>query len=106
MGREIATLSPSNCLFWTIDPVIRGCDPSADSVALASVLLNSPSDDNDLELLKAQLGWGVRRLNPAATFLVEHGYVTPSRAINTHPYAYDSVMRTPRTRRFVRENAR
>jgi len=64
-------LQPRPALFRLTDPPLRGWDPSEDAVILAAAMVNQGSDGVSLADVDARLGWGPRRLNPAADYLDE-----------------------------------
>jgi len=93
---------PLNLLFWKTDPFFRGWSPADDARSLSSMLVNTYEDGANLSELAKQLNWETRRINPSATFLVEHDLVMASEAMGTHPYAYAWLRATTKTRRFLR----
>ncbi|OGW02161.1 MAG: hypothetical protein A2Z59_03675 [Nitrospinae bacterium RIFCSPLOWO2_02_39_17] len=93
---------PHNRLFWETDSVCKRWTPSDDARILSSILVNGDQDGANLSEMDKKLNWGPRRINPAATYLVEHDMVQASKAIGTHPYAYAWLRATSKTRRFLR----
>lgn len=89
---------PHNRLFWETDLILRRWNPANDAKTLSSMLVNSNQDGAQISELDRQLGWRPRRINPAATYLVEHDLVQASQSIGTHPYAYAWVRATTKTR--------
>lgn len=58
-------------LFATFDPVAIGSDPVADSVTLAEAALECDGAVSSPKIIE-QLGWTVRRFNPALELVVAH----------------------------------
>ncbi|MDX2262926.1 MAG: hypothetical protein SFU84_14630 [Gemmatimonadales bacterium] len=94
---------PQDRLFWELDPLVGVGDPLRDAVDVARFVIAHDDDFVDLAEIGSALDWGPRRTNPAVTFLVAHGVVEPRAAMGSAPWALLSVIRTPSTRRFVRE---
>jgi hypothetical protein len=97
-----SSLQPLPKLFFKTDPFLRGWDPEEDAVALAAAMINvARSDCVQLDEVDKHLGWGPRRINPAADYLAAYGYVNPSRSAGSAPYAYANALLSHRTRRFA-----
>jgi hypothetical protein len=90
-------------LFWETDPIFSDNDPVSDCRSVATVVTEANQVRVELREIGAQLGWQPRRLNPATTFLAECGIVEPVLAIATAPFALAGVVRTTRTRRFIKD---
>lgn len=102
MGRTgFITISPQPQLFFACDPVEKGTIPGRDARELAGLWVNGTAGGGSLEDAAKQLGWPPRRINPAAAFLSEHGYVDPSKEMGTYPFVYRHARVTARTRRFL-----
>jgi len=107
MGSGAAGFSyiQTNQIFFLItDPILQGRDPLRDAVELASTLLNlCKSDSTSIALAEADehLGWGPRRLNPAADYLALQNRVQAVAKMGSKPYTYTSAFVNHRTRRFV-----
>ncbi|MBI1814899.1 MAG: toll/interleukin-1 receptor domain-containing protein [Deltaproteobacteria bacterium] len=85
-------------LFFLTDPVLRGSDPVADAPALAIAAMNAGG--GSLDDLAQFLGWEVRRVNPAAYYLVHQGYAQ-GHASNSINRAFTTLTITPRGQRFA-----
>lgn len=91
--------------FWDTDPVFQGSNPADDAVAVAAALVNVGLDRSvDVEMLMRTLGWPPRRMNPALTYLVEHGYAKGTRTMGSHPFVYRSIFSSPSTSRFAKKS--
>lgn len=74
-----------------------------DALAVAEMLVNGEHTGHNQLVsvrLSQRLEWKPRRLNPALTYLVQHGVVRTSDT-NSYPFAHYSILETPETRRFV-----
>jgi hypothetical protein len=94
-------LKPRPQLFFRTDAALRGWNTKKDAVELAAAMLNSGRDSVALADMDRHLGWGPRRINPAADYLCVNGYVRESRTMGSAPYTYSDAFVTHRTRRFV-----
>lgn len=95
-------ISTTTSLFWSTDAIINGWDTAQDAKTIASALVNKGEEGINLSALSELLNWQLRRINPAATFLVEHGLAEASKVIS-HPYAYQWLRSNVKTRRFADE---
>jgi hypothetical protein len=98
--RTFVAIKPTPALFWSLDPHLKHWDPRQDARDLAKLALDSGRTVVSLQKLDATLGWGARRINPAAAYLVSERHVHPSREI-THPYAYSFLQLHAGTRNFA-----
>jgi hypothetical protein len=64
-------------------------------------LINCGEDFAELAEADRALGWGPRRLNPAAEYLSLNGIVRPVQEMGSAPYAFSSAALSHRTRRFA-----
>jgi hypothetical protein len=95
-------LQPRAELFFRTDPALHGWDPAQDAVALAAAMVNLARHDGvTLADVDKHLGWGPRRLNPAAEYLASYNYVNASRSMGSAPYSYNHALLSHRTRRFA-----
>ena len=94
---------PTNRLFWETDALFAQWDPALDAQQVARFVVAYPHDYPDLKDIADGLGWPPRRLNPAATYLIEAGLVGDRPALGTAPYWTLSLIRTAKTRRYVRK---
>lgn len=95
-------LEPTLLLFLHTDPILRGWDPRQDAVALAAAMVNLAKDGGiALADVDQHLGWGPRRLNPAADYLRLHRYVQALESMGSLPYTYSYAFVNHRTRRFA-----
>jgi hypothetical protein len=78
---------PQYRLYWETDAQVKGWVPRDDAIALATALVNNPEESVGLDALAQKSGWPVRRINPAATYLAEHGIVEVFECCGVHPYA-------------------
>lgn len=100
-----AEIAPKPKLFLETDLTLKGWNPREDAKTLAATLAKLGSDSQAaLATLDQTLGWGPRRLNPAAQFLTANGYAEPIEVMGTHPYAYAALVVTARTRRLAQES--
>lgn len=98
-------LFATNRLFWETDALFQETDPALDAQAVARVVVAHSHDYPDLKDIAEGLGWTARRLNPAATYLIDAGMVGERPALGTAPYWVLSLIRTPKTKRYVRDLA-
>jgi hypothetical protein len=97
-------LRPLPALFWLTDPVCRGWNPRRDAIELAAAMLNlSRSGGVSLAEVDQHLGWGPRRLNPAADYLEVQGLVSASSSTGSRPYTYAHAIVGFRTQSFVQD---
>ena len=94
-------LSPTPNLFIATDPLLREWNPAQDALVLAAAMVNASEDCVSLAELDQALGWGPRRLNPAADYLVMKTIVRPLEAMGSAPYSYLEALIDHRTRRFA-----
>ena len=74
-----------------------------DAQQLARVLVNQSSDRTLMSALAEQTAWPPRRLNPAASYLVDTGNAVGQAALGSAPFWYREVRRTASTKRLVRD---
>jgi hypothetical protein len=98
-------LLATNRLFWETDPMFRESDPATDAPHVARVVVAHEHDFPDMKDIATSLGWSPRRLNPAATYLIAAGIVDERPALGSAPFACLSLIKTAKTRRFVRDNS-
>jgi hypothetical protein len=95
-------ISPEPLLFCHIDPHVKGWNPETDAHALAVALVNSGEDTMRLEEADKLLGWGPRRINPAAYYLRSLGLAKAHvRQAGDNPYTFYYLQVTPKTKRFA-----
>jgi hypothetical protein len=95
-------ISPEPELFCHIDPHVKGWNPETDAHALAVTLVNSGEDMMRLEEADNFLGWGPRRINPAAYFLNSRGLAKGHvRQAGDNPYTFYYLQVTPKAKRFA-----
>ncbi|ALH79738.1 hypothetical protein [Sphingopyxis macrogoltabida] len=68
---------PKGDLFATFDGVFMDWNPEIDARDLAVRLINLDTDQADAEEVDQALGWGARRFNAAAAYLVSARIVQP-----------------------------
>jgi hypothetical protein len=103
LGDSLIEVRTLDSLFWNFDKMFMSWDVKDDALAIAEMLVNGEHEGHNQLVsarLSQQLKWEPRRLNPALTYLVEHGVVRASNT-NSYPFAHYSIMETPETRRFV-----
>jgi hypothetical protein len=93
---------PTSRLFWETDPIFAKNDPVSDAEAIARVLVAHPGDAISMTELALTLEWQKRRLNPAASYLVEMGKARARPAVDA-VYCYGEIVRTTATKRFVHD---
>jgi len=95
-------VAPTPLLFIETDPILVGRNPREDAKALAAAMVNSGKDMVFLELADQVLGWGPRRINPAAHCLA---LAEPEAAVGTAAgtWAYYGFHVTGRIRRLAKE---
>jgi hypothetical protein len=97
-----SALQPRMPLFFETDPELKGRDPAEDARVLAAAMVNTATNGYaQLAVLDGQLGWGPRRLNPAAEYLDAHGYIRALRSHGCKPYVFSSAAVDFKTRRFA-----
>lgn len=95
-------ISSKDTLFWQLDEAVKGWKTKDDAQDLATLLVNQEQDIVSLKQLQEQLGWDIRRINPAATFLVKHGICDASDVHSNFDLAYDSIWATAHTRNWLK----
>jgi len=101
-GYQIAT--PTNRIFENVDRHVMGWSPAHDALRVAAEVVNSERRGLQAYELIERLGWTPRRLNPALSYLVSRDLVLSSE--NMDPvFVTHYIAETPKTRRFVRNNA-
>jgi hypothetical protein len=98
---RFSAIQPKPQLFFRTDLALCGWDTKKDALALAAAMVNSGGDQAALADMDRQLGWGPRRINPAADYLSAYGYVERSKSFGSLPYTFSHAFLTHRTRRFV-----
>jgi len=93
---------PTNRLFWETDPLFGANDPAGDAEAVAGALVAHTNDSIAMADLATVLDWSPRRLNPAASYLVETNNAYGLQTIGSAPFWYREVSRTSTTKRLVR----
>jgi TIR domain len=103
LGRDnLGRISPEALLFFHIDPQLKGWNPEVDAHALAAFLVNLGQDTALLRGADQSLGWGPRRINPAASFLVSQDLAKGHEGLaGENPYVFYYLEVTPRTKRFA-----
>jgi len=94
-------LAPSKAFFIATDSALQNWNPEEDAVTLAAAMVNGGEQSGGLADLDRTLGWGARRLNPAANYLALNGIIRPFHEMGSHPYTFSSAAITHRTRRFA-----
>jgi len=97
------TISPLPLLFIETDQYVKDWNPEEDAVTLACALLNTGQPIVNVKEVDETLGWGPRRINPAIYFLDLEGAIGHSEVLDP-VYAYDAVIITARTKRYVLAN--
>ena len=95
------TLFATNRLFWETDALFGETDPAVDAQVVAKFVVGHPSDYSELKEIAACLGWSPRRLNPAASYLIDAGLVGRAAAVVSAPYCALSLIRSAKTKRYV-----
>ena len=100
--RGISSIGANDSLFWELDPVVKGWNPSKDALKVAGLIVNKGS--LSAKELQELIKWPVRRLNPAVSFLVERGYVLASKTLNPK-FVSSWLSCTPKTKMFLRNKS-
>jgi hypothetical protein len=103
LGSPIGIIQPTDLLFWSFDKAYRPWNPEADARSIAQKLVQGPTKQLVTEELAAELEWEIRRINPALTYLTQHGLVEYSREIR-YPWVVFSIRETGATRQYVRHH--
>lgn len=90
-----------NRLFWEFDREAKGWDTRADAHQVAALLVSEQPPEGPKGVAD-RLGWEPRRLNPALTYLREHGYIEAESSLGSAPFFYDFLIPNVRTRRFAK----
>jgi TIR domain len=98
-------VAPQSEMFAAMDKHFMGWNPEEDSLVVAADLVNNGKDGEGVAELAGKLGWPPRRMNPAVAYLVNRQIVKAPSALGTSPWTYLAIMRTPATRRFVRDRS-
>ena len=100
---RFSCIRPKPKLFERTDCRLRGWSTRNDAVELAAAMLNKAKSDGGVSLadVDQHLGWGPRRLNPAADYLADNGHVKPARSMGSKPYTYGYAFVGFGTQRFV-----
>lgn len=97
---------PTSNLYWRFDRVFQEWDTKKDALKIAQILVAYSSKDHNQLLtskLIEKLGWELRRINPALTYLVENCLVMDSKN-SAKPKAVHSIIETQQTRFFLAQN--
>jgi hypothetical protein len=94
-------ISPTARFFIKTDPAIKGWHPNQDARALAAAILNKSNEGLAMAEADRLLGWGPRRINPAAQYLDENSQANCLGSNGSHPYAFSHILVTPKTKRFT-----
>jgi hypothetical protein len=85
-----ARISPTARFFIETDPR-----------SLAAAILTKSNEGLSMAEADQLLGWGPRRINPAAQYLHENGQANCLGSPNSDPYAFVHILVTPKTRRYA-----
>jgi hypothetical protein len=91
------TVFPTDRLFWDTDPLFGESDPRSDAQLVARALVEHTADTLTMAELATRLHWSPRRLNPATSFLVQHGGAQATGTLASAPYRYYQIRRTSMT---------
>jgi len=100
---RFGTLQPRVQLFVETDEVLRGWNPVEDAATLAAAMINDAAGGSHASIPRVAqgLGWPPRRLNPAADYLAERGYIRALRTMGSAPYVFTNAAVDFKTRRFA-----
>ena len=98
-------VGPEHEMFATMDRHFMSWNPEEDALRVAADLVNSREDGANVQTLASEYGWEPRRMNPAVAFLVNRRLIDASSELGTHPWSRLWIMKTPATRRFVRDRS-
>jgi DNA-binding transcriptional ArsR family regulator len=96
-------ISPTARFFIKTDLHLRGWHPNHDARELTATILKQSKEGLSMVEADRVLGWGSRRINPAAYYLHENGRATCLGSLGTHPYAFSHILVTPKTKRFAEQ---
>jgi hypothetical protein len=94
-------ISPTARFFIRTDAYFKGWHPNQDARVLATTIFNKSTNGLPTAEADAMLGWGPRRINPAAYYLSETGQAKCLTSLNSDPYAFSHILVTPKTKRFI-----
>lgn len=98
----VAHIWPTDLLFARFDKYLTAWDPESDAHRIAAHLVNELSGTGKVADIAQAYGWMPRRMNPALTYLVEHGYAEGAKTM--HPtWVSLWIRKNDRTRRFAKE---
>jgi hypothetical protein len=103
MGFHMVT--PEAEMFAAMDKHFAAWNPEEDALLVAADMVNNSKDGVSIPEVASHHGWEPRRMNPAVAFLVNRNLVNAPRELGTHPWTHLWIMRTPATRRFVRDRS-
>lgn len=99
---ECDAIWPENKLFWETDNELYNWSTEQNAYDLAKALVGYEGSTVVLGVLQQLLDWPIRKLNPAASFLVEHLLADAGDHYSYADYVYSTLTETPATREFVR----
>ena len=94
-------ISPTTRFFIKTDPHLKGWHPNHDARELSATILKQSKEGLSMVEADRVLGWGPRRINPAAHYLHENDHAMCLESLGVHPYAFSHILVTPKTKRFV-----
>lgn len=100
--RDCDAIYPENKLFWETDNELYNWSTEQNAYDLAKALVEHENSAVVISVLQKLLDWPIRKLNPAATFLVEHLLAESGDQNSYADYVYPILQETPATREFVR----
>jgi hypothetical protein len=91
----------SATLFIALDPFLMGWSPEDDARRVAAALVASASGQLNVRDFATSVGWVPRRMNPAIHYLELNQLIDRDHSVSPD-YEASHLIRTPRTRRYVR----
>jgi hypothetical protein len=94
-------IAPGEFFFAVTDAALQDWDPEEDARQLAAALVNMKATVVNLDAVDELLGWGPRRMNAAAAYLVMNAHAKPLKTHGSGNYLYRSLHVTHRTHLFT-----
>jgi hypothetical protein len=99
-GTDAPPVKPTDLLFWDFDSHFKGWNPRKDANTVVETMTKGGRRGVNCEALAQELGWEIRRINPALRYLESAHLVLPSKNVS-YPLAVIYMSSTERTEGFI-----
>lgn len=99
-GTDAPPASPTDRLFWDFDPLFKGWNPKKDAKTVVEAMTKEGRPGANCNALAQELGWEIRRINPALRYLAQKHLVLASDE-TSYPLAISYMRSNERTEGFI-----